>query len=76
MNKNEHGHLGRAKGYHQATTDPANRKYPQYDCLDEFVEDTDKFNWEVQHHKCVTPEKRACVYGIPESVPYTRGWRG
>ena len=55
--------------------DRADQSQRQYTTLDEFDNDVQMFGIEFQHYRSVTPERRGCVHGIHESVPYSRGRR-
>ncbi len=45
----------------------------QYSQPSELIQDVQQIGRELQSLR--TPERRVCVYGIPDSVPYSRGWR-
>ncbi len=46
----------------------------QYTSPAEFIQDCQKFEREIKHYASLRVEPRACVYGIPSSVPFSRGW--
>lgn len=48
---------------------------PQYNHTTELIQDCQALERELQHFRSLTPERRVCVYGIPSSVPFSRGWR-
>jgi len=47
---------------------------PHYNNPAEIVQDCQQFERDVRHFASISLEPRVCVYGIPSSVPFARGW--
>ena len=60
---------------YQVGRDRADQSRPQYSHPSELIQDVQRFGRDLQHLRNATPEPRVCVPGIPESVPYSMGWR-
>ena len=74
MDRNRKTPQGRAMGpFQEGRKDRADQSRHQYTTLQEFDKDVQQFGRELQHFRKAKPEPRVCVYGIPASVPFSRG---
>jgi len=55
------------------SSDPNSR--PSYNSVAELIDDTRQFADEYRSYRAIIPERRSCVYGISESIPFFRGYR-
>lgn len=76
MDSNRKAPQWRAMGpFREGRKDRADQSQNQYRHPSELIQDVQRFGRDLQHLRNATPEPRVCIPGIPESVPYSMGWR-